>query len=117
VLRDGASGAQDGRALPGKFTTTIRRGEVFSHEQPGPGGWGDPLEREPARVLRDVLNELVSVAAAREHYGVVVVEDEPAPGGRRGRSARLGLDRVATEVLRGELRARRAWATPPVVSR
>ena len=51
---------------------TMKRGDVFRHEQPGPGGWGDPLERDPARVLRDVRNELVSVGAARDDYGVVI---------------------------------------------
>ena len=35
--------------LPSKFTMTIRRGDVFRHEIAGAGGWGDPLERDPAR--------------------------------------------------------------------
>jgi N-methylhydantoinase B len=38
----------------------------------GGGGWGDPLEREPVRVQADVIDGLVSVDAAREHYGVVL---------------------------------------------
>ena len=45
---------------------------------PGGGGFGDPLEREPERVLRDVRDGIVSVEAARQDYGVVI-----APGGRR----------------------------------
>src|SRR5216684_2679728 len=60
------------RELPGKLTMTMKGGDVFRHEQPGPGGWGDPLERDPARVLRDVKNELVSLASARDDYGVIV---------------------------------------------
>ncbi len=39
------------------------------------GGWGNPLEREPARVAWDVLEGLVSKEAAREHYGVVLRAD------------------------------------------
>jgi N-methylhydantoinase B len=35
----------------------------------GGGGWGDPRDREPESVLRDVLNEKVSADAAREVYG------------------------------------------------
>ena len=54
---------------------TMKQGDVFRHEQPGPGGWGDPLERDPARVLKDVRNELVSVGAARDDYGVVIDVD------------------------------------------
>ena len=35
-------------------------------------GWGDPLARPPERVLDDVLDEYVSVEAARRDYGVVL---------------------------------------------
>jgi len=93
------------RELTAKVTMTpMRRGDVFIHDQPGPGGWGDPLERDPARVLRDVLNELVSVDAARDDYGVVI-------------TAAREVDAAATTRRRAELRAARGWATPPFVSR
>ncbi|MGB8350607.1 MAG: hypothetical protein WCE47_09265, partial [Gaiella sp.] len=36
------------------------------------GGWGDPLERDPQLVLRDVLRDLVSHEVALRDYGVVV---------------------------------------------
>ncbi len=49
------------RPLPSKLTMTIRRGDMFRHEVAGAGGWGDPLERDPAAVLRDVRNEFVSI--------------------------------------------------------
>ena len=84
--------------LPGKFIRTIRRGDVFRHEQAGAGGWGDPLERDPARVLQDVDNELVSVEAARRDYGVVV-----DPG-------TWTVDRAQTEALRATLRRQRGAA-------
>lgn len=38
----------------------------------GGGGYGDPLRRDPALVLRDVLAGLVSEDAARADYGVVL---------------------------------------------
>ena len=44
---------------------TIKRGDVFRHVLAGGGGWGDPLERDPAAVLRDVRNEFLSPAKAR----------------------------------------------------
>jgi N-methylhydantoinase B len=95
----------EARALPGKFIMTMKRGDVFRHDQPGAGGWGDPLERDPARVLRDVRNGLVGLAAAREDYGVVV---DPATG---------VVDGPATAALRTVLRARRGWREVPAVSR
>ncbi|MDQ3810731.1 MAG: hydantoinase B/oxoprolinase family protein [Chloroflexota bacterium] len=39
---------------------------------PGGGGYGDPLRRDPAAVLDDVLNGYVSIEAAARDYGVVV---------------------------------------------
>jgi len=83
---------------------TPKRGDVFRHEQPGPGGWGDPLERDPACVLRDVENEFVSAGAAREAYGVVL-DDAGA------------VDRAETARLRAELRKARNWPAVPFVTR
>lgn len=40
------------------------------------GGWGDPFARDPAKVLRDVQDGVVSIAAARNVYGVAVRPDE-----------------------------------------
>ena len=62
----------------------------------GGGGWGDPLERPAARVLDDVLDELVSIESARDTYGVVI-----DPATRR-------LDAGATDRLRAEKRAAKA---------
>jgi N-methylhydantoinase B len=63
----------------------------------GGGGWGDPLERDPVLVARDVLWRKVSRTAARDDYGVVVggPDDDPA------------VDVPATEQLRQDLRAAR----------
>jgi N-methylhydantoinase B len=38
----------------------------------GGGGYGDPLERDPALVLEDVKNDLVSIECAKGLYGVVI---------------------------------------------
>lgn len=38
----------------------------------GGGGYGDPLDRDPALVLRDVINGLVTPERAAKTYGVVV---------------------------------------------
>jgi N-methylhydantoinase B len=95
----------DNQVVPAKVTMTIKRGDVYRHEQPGPGGWGDPLEREPRRVLQDVRNEFVSLAAAREDYAVVL---DPST---------WTVDEEATAELRAARRAARAWKHPPCVLR
>jgi N-methylhydantoinase B len=38
----------------------------------GGGGWGDPLERDPAEVLNDVVEGYVSIESARDDYGVAL---------------------------------------------
>lgn len=59
---------------------------------PGGGGYGDPLERNAARVAADVVEGYVSVEAAARDYGVVV-------------DAAGTVDATATEALRSRLRA------------
>jgi N-methylhydantoinase B len=66
---------------------------------------GDPLTRDPERVLRDVRNGLVSPAGARDDYGVIV---DPAT---------RTVDGAATGARRAELATRRAWSAVPAVSR
>jgi len=91
------------RVLTAKVTTTIRKNDVFRHEIAGPGGWGDPLERDPALVLKDVRDELVSVESARDDYGVVIDQ------------ARRLVDEAATRKLRATLRANRSGRLEKVV--
>jgi N-methylhydantoinase B len=65
------------RPLPSKTTLTLHRGDGLRLELAGAGGWGPPLERDPQAVLRDVLDEKVSIDHARRVYGVVI-----GPSGR-----------------------------------
>jgi N-methylhydantoinase B len=51
-------------------------GDVYAVTWSAAGGYGDPLEREPEKVREDVIdNRSVSIAAAREIYGVVITAD------------------------------------------
>jgi N-methylhydantoinase B len=93
----------ENRALPGKFTMTVKRGDVFRHVLAGAGGWGDPLERDIAAVLRDVRNELLSPAKAADDYGVVVD------------TTLWTVDEKATAVRRAEIRRVRRWRQVPKV--
>ncbi len=58
----------------GKITMNIKKGDVYRLITAGAGGWGDPLERDPELVLKDVRDEKVSVKRAREAYRVVINE-------------------------------------------
>ena len=50
----------------------VAAGEVIRIRTTGGGGWGDPLERDPALVVRDVVWRKVSPEAALASYGVVL---------------------------------------------
>jgi len=78
-----------------KVTIGVSDGDKFRYVLPGGGGWGDPLDREPNAVLRDVRNEIISRAAAQQEYGLVFDEAE------------LVVDQSGTEKLRGQMRASR----------
>ena len=67
----------------------IPAGELVRIETTGGGGWGDPLDRDPALVELDVVQGKVSVEAAREDYGVVLLADRTvdAEATRREREA------------------------------
>jgi N-methylhydantoinase B len=80
------------KRLPSKVENVpVHRGDRLVFCTAGAGGLGDPLTREPERVATDVKAGLVSVQAAREHYGVAV-------------SARGEIDTAATEQARDEAR-------------
>jgi N-methylhydantoinase B len=69
----------------------IAAGDRIRVSTPGGGGYGDPLERDPALVLRDVARGYYSVEQVADLFGVVIV------GG--------AVDPVATAALRAHRRA------------
>lgn len=77
---------------------------VEYHNWQGGGGYGDPIERDPAVVARDVVMRAVSRDVARAVYGVVVT-----PEG--------AVDDGATENRRAEVRAHRREAGLPARGR
>jgi N-methylhydantoinase B len=78
----------------------LRRGEVFVFGCASGGGVGDPLDREPARVVQDLARGYISRVQAERVYGVIV----------RGK----GFDRRATASRRRAIaRARLRRATRP----
>ncbi len=86
----------------------IGPGDSFSRPTAGGGGFGDPLERDPALVLEDVADDYVSIERAAKDYGVVI----------RAIDAELcdyEVDEAATRVERDTIRRQRSgWlATDP----
>lgn len=74
---------------------------VEYHNWQGGGGFGDPLERDPAAVARDVADRIVSVDTAAEVYGVLLHNGSP--------------DMAVTEHRREELRQERRARSRPAV--
>lgn len=68
------------RVLPVLLTTpaTLNEGDLFRHVMAGAGGYGNPFDRDPDRVLKDVIEDKVTVEHARSDYGVVI-EMTPIP--------------------------------------
>ncbi len=81
--------------MPSKHEGVLGPHDAFSYFGSGGGGYGDPFEREPERVLDDVRSGAVSVEGAALHYGVCIGDE-------------MALDLAATDQLRTESRARRA---------
>jgi N-methylhydantoinase B len=56
---------------------TLRKDEVFRHDLPGAGGWGDPLARDLALVAKDLRDGLVTIEGAARDYAVIARGDPP----------------------------------------
>ena len=50
--------------------------EVIQYTVGGGGGYGDPLDRDPALVLRDIRKGALSVETAERIYGVVISQNQ-----------------------------------------
>ncbi|WP_424530385.1 hydantoinase B/oxoprolinase family protein [Sphaerisporangium viridialbum] len=65
----------DREVTQGGSYNRLAAGDVLVNNTGGGGGYGDPFEREPERVAKDVRNGFVTAAAAARDYGVVVDPD------------------------------------------
>jgi N-methylhydantoinase B len=84
--------------VPKAAAVEIEPGERIVSVSGGGGGYGDPLERDPALVLDDVLEGWVSRERAKSVYGVVF-RGGSGPGGE------LEVDAEATAARRAALGA------------
>jgi N-methylhydantoinase B len=65
----------DGRYYNSETPIPVPAGSVVRSVSHGAGGWGDPLTRDPALVLRDVRDGYVTINGALIDYGVIVYGD------------------------------------------
>jgi len=99
---DRADGTRE--VLPSKcHGVPVAPGDVLHFVTWGGGGWGDPLERDPELVAKEVRRGLVTVRGA-ERYGVCVTED--------GEVDAVSVDWEATTTLRDCMRADRPAELP-----
>jgi predicted amidohydrolase len=101
ITKIGADGSE--QALYSKTTGfPMEKGSRVRWEQASGGGYGKPLERDPARVLRDVQDEYITAEMALRDYGVVID------------AATLTVNEAATEGVRAERAGTlQAAETPP----
>lgn len=85
---------RDGNAepLPPIGLVELQPGEFIRGNECGGGGYGNPHQRDPLRVLKDVMEGWVSEDKAREVYAVVITGDRD--------SGSLAIDDNATNKLR-----------------
>ena len=92
----------------------VKAGQVIRIRTTGGGGWGDPLDRDPDLVARDVWWRKVSAGAARADYGVVLADGAGSADGADVADLLEppAVDVAATEALRVQLRAERGSEEP-----
>ena len=81
-------GSQSPRRLRKVAAESMQKNDLISLRTGGGGGFGNPMEREPRRVLSDVVDGYISVEQARRDYGVAID------------AARMEVDAEATAQLR-----------------
>jgi len=79
-----------------KMTRPLDTGDTVTICTPGAGGWNDPLDRDPQKVLWDVVEGFISPSRAENAYGVVIID--------KG-DGFYELDRPSTEGLRSRLKS------------
>ena len=96
---------QDGkiREIPGMSDTLyVKAGDIIGIQTTGGGGWGDPLLREPHLVCYDVECGAVSLQAAEEEYGVILIPTDKHYGYKADIQATL-MTRARIRKQRGRL--------------
>jgi len=85
---------KDAKRLPTRYADyPLKAGDVFRLDTPGGGGYGDPLAREPERVLADIREGFITAEIAERDYGVVLKRE----------GDEFTVDAAATQTRRGKV--------------
>jgi len=93
-------GREGEESWPSKVTgRQLTAGDSIQITVPSAGGFGEPIKRDPQKVLSDVLDDFTTREAAHNDYGVVLVEtdeglqvDAEATANLRLKMAKAGSD-------------------------
>jgi N-methylhydantoinase B len=86
------------KRLPSRYADyPLKTDDIFRLDTPGGGGYGDPYQRDPAKVLADVREGYVSPDHAARDYGIAIVRE----------AGHWIIDRAATAKLRKEQETRK----------
>jgi N-methylhydantoinase B len=111
VIRDGKEMAPSD--TPGRVQGfRLEKGDIVSMRTSGGGGYGDPLQRDPDRILADIESGYVSRESAERIYGVVFGQSGIDPDETRSLRARLTEKRPYLRVVSsdpGAARKGRSW--------
>ncbi len=95
-------GSENERRIHLREQAMLPADAVIAYQHGGGGGFGPAIKRDPAAVLEDVLDELVSLEGARTRYGVVLTGSLDEYD--------LAVDEDATAALRAEMAERQEAA-------
>jgi N-methylhydantoinase B len=62
----------DGKKLHAKALKDLKENDVVHVNLPGGGGYGDPFQRDPQKILWDVIEGYVTLDEAEKKYGVAI---------------------------------------------
>jgi len=97
VIRDGEITPPS--AVPGKVSGfALKTGDIVREETAGGGGYGDPLKRDPHKVLADVVEGYLTEGEALHRYGVAVVGGAVDDAATKAKRAALRAAKIAVAV-------------------
>ena len=110
-----------GVAGTGKATRfPLQQGDIVQLDKWGAGGYGDPLERDPERVLEDLQEGYISSESAHDVYGVVIHDGVVDIPGTEERQKQLAAERVFISLIPDEEdsidEGTRMWEISPVLA-
>ena len=106
----------DGRrdVVPGHASgVVVREDEHFEFRIGSGGGLGDPLDRDPAEVARDVRHGRITAEEAEATYGVMLASDQADSAATLERRAEILKDRLVRSIPARKPAPRRVLEMPP----